>query len=203
MNRTYEIIWHGRGGQGAVTAAKILTEAAFYDGFKGVSAKPAYFSERRGAPVAVHARISHLPIRSFANVVQPDIAVVLDENLLTMVDVTSGLKEGGLLIINSTRTPGQLGLNGRFTVATADAFRSSEAAGLVVQGNVLISTSILGPFIAASNLVTLRSLEQALQNKFSGLSLQRNITAVRLACEDTKIYAAESNFVEKAARATM
>lgn len=192
MNRTYEIIWHGRGGQGAVTAAKILTEAAFYQGFKGVSARPAYFSERRGAPVAVHSRISHVPVRTFSNVVQPDIAVVLDDNLLTMVNVTSGLKEGGLLVVNSTKTPPELGLNGRFTVAISDAFHSSEAAGLVVQGNVLVSTSILGPFIAASDLVTLKSLEQALKHKFSGMSLQRNVTAVRLACENTKIYQAES-----------
>jgi len=203
MNRTYEIIWHGRGGQGAVTAAKILTEAAFYDGFKGVSAKPAYFSERRGAPVSVHARISHTPVRSFANVVHPDIAVVLDDNLLGMVNVTSGLKDGGLLVINSTRTPLELGLNGRFTVAVADAFRSSESAGLVLQGNVLISTSILGSFIAASNLVTLKSLEQALKNKFSGMPLQRNIMAVRLACENTKIYPCESTGVQVSSRLSM
>ncbi|MEW6406835.1 MAG: 2-oxoacid:acceptor oxidoreductase family protein, partial [Chloroflexota bacterium] len=66
MNESYEIIWHGRGGQGAVTAAKILTEAAYYQGFKGVSAKPTYFSERRGAPVSVHTRISREPVRTFA-----------------------------------------------------------------------------------------------------------------------------------------
>ncbi|MGB9616792.1 MAG: 2-oxoacid:acceptor oxidoreductase family protein [Desulfomonilaceae bacterium] len=203
MNGAYEIIWHGRGGQGAVTAAKILTEAAFYEGFKGVSAKPAYFSERRGAPVAVHTRISQNPVRSYSNVAHPDIAVVLDDKLLGMVNVTSGLKEGGLLIINSTKTPQDLGLDGRFTIAITDAFHSSEAAGLIVQGNVLISTSILGPFIAASNLITLKSLEQALRNKFNGMSLQRNIMAVRLACQDTHIYPAETTGMQKASRATL
>ncbi len=203
MSGEYEIIWHGRGGQGAVTAAKILTEAAFYEGFKGVSAKPAYFSERRGAPVAVHTRISRNPVRSYSNVTHPDIAVVLDDKLLSMVNVTSGLKEGGLLIVNSTKAPQDLGLDGRFSIAVTDAFRSSEAAGLIVQGNVLISTSILGSFIAASNMITLKSLEQALKNKFTGMSLQRNVMAVRLACQGTCVYPAESTGVQKASLATV
>ena len=103
MGASYEIVWHGRGGQGAVTAAKILTEAAYYQGFKGVSAKPTYFSERRGAPVSVHTRIAAEPIRTYSNVLNPDIAVVLDDNLLEMVNVTANLKEGGLLVINSAR----------------------------------------------------------------------------------------------------
>ena len=97
MAESYEIVWHGRGGQGAVTAAKIFTEAAYYQGFKGVSAKPTYFSERRGAPVSVHTRIAADPIRTFSNVLAPDVAVVLDDNLLQMVNVTANLKPGGLL----------------------------------------------------------------------------------------------------------
>ncbi|MBM3298378.1 MAG: 2-oxoacid:acceptor oxidoreductase family protein, partial [Deltaproteobacteria bacterium] len=140
MALSYDIVWHGRGGQGAVTAATVLTEAAYYQGFKGVSAKPTYFSERRGAPVSVHTRISQAPIRTFSNVTVPDIAVVLDDNLLEMVNVTGNLKQSGLLVINSARTPQELGLEGSFTVAVSDAFHSSKAAGLIVEGNVLIST---------------------------------------------------------------
>ena len=188
MNVFYEIVWHGRGGQGAVTAAKILTEAAYYQGFKGVSAKPTYFSERRGAPVSVHTRVATEPIRTFSNVLLPDIAVVLDDNLLEMVNITENLKEGGLLIINSPMTPYELGIQGPFTVAVSDAFLCSEAAGLIVEGNVLISTSILGPFAAASDLVSLENIQKSIGRKFKGASLDRNLKALDLAYEATRVF---------------
>jgi 2-oxoacid:acceptor oxidoreductase gamma subunit (pyruvate/2-ketoisovalerate family) len=188
MSESYEIIWHGRGGQGAVTAAKILTEAAYYEGFKGVSAKPAYFSERRGAPVSVLTRIARTPIRTFANVLSPDIAVILDDNLLDMINVTGNLKEGGLLVVNSARAPEELGLEGPFTVAVSDAFHSSEAAGLIVEGNVLISTSILGPFAAASNLVSLDNIRKAIEKTFPGKALERNLKALDLAYRATRVF---------------
>ena len=188
MKRSYEMVWHGRGGQGAVTAAKILTEAAYYEGFKGVSAKPTYFSERRGAPVSVHTRLSPESIRSYSNVISPDIAVVLDDNLLGMVNVTANLKENGLLVINSAVTPEDLGLSGNFTIAVSDAFHASEKAELIVEGNVLISTSILGPFAAASDVVSLDNIKRAIGRKFSGKALERNLKALELAYESTRVF---------------
>ncbi len=188
MSESYEIIWHGRGGQGAVTAAMILTEAAYYEGFKGVSAKPTYFSERRGAPVSVHTRVATKPIRTFSNVLNPDIAVVLDDNLLEMVNVTANLKEGGLLVVNSARTLDELGLDGPFSLSVADAFHASVQAGLIVEGNVLISTSILGPFAAASNLVSLENIRKAVSKKFTGPALERNLKALELAYHGTRIF---------------
>lgn len=189
MSETYEIVWHGRGGQGAVTAAKIYTEAAYYEGFKGVSAKPTYFSERRGAPVSVHTRLSKTPIRTYANVILADVAVVLDDNLLEMINVTANLKEGGLLVVNSGSSTGELGLAGAFDVAIADAFHSSEQAGLTVEGNVLISTSILGPVAAACDLVGIGSLKKAIENKFRNKpgQAERNIQALELAHKATNI----------------
>ena len=187
MAESYEIVWHGRGGQGAVTAAKIFTEAAYYQGFKGVSAKPTYFSERRGAPVSVHTRIAADPIRTFSNVVAPDVAVVLDDNLLQMVNVTANLKPGGLLVVNSSAPLDALGLNGCFALAVADAYHSSEAAGLIVEGNVLVSTSILGPVAAASDLVSLENVRKALQKNFKGQALERNLRALELAYQNTQI----------------
>jgi 2-oxoacid:acceptor oxidoreductase gamma subunit (pyruvate/2-ketoisovalerate family) len=187
MRASYEIIWHGRGGQGAVTAAKILTEAAYYQGFKGVIAKPTYFSERRGAPVSVHTRIAAEPIRTYSNVLNPDIAVVLDDNLLEMVNVTANLKEGGLIVINTARTPAELGLCGPFSIAASDAFHSSQEAGLIVEGNVLISTSILGPFAAGSDLVSLENIRRAISRKFKGLALERNLAALELAYQNTHV----------------
>lgn len=188
MTESYEIVWHGRGGQGAVTAAKILTEAAYYEGFKGVSAKPTYFSERRGAPVSVHTRIAREPIRSFSNILLPDITVVLDDNLLEMVNITGNLREGGLLVVNSARTPGELGLEGPFNIAVSDAFHSSAEAGLIIEGNVLISTSILGPFAAASSLVGLKNIRKAVEHHFGGSALERNIKALELAYAATRIF---------------
>jgi pyruvate ferredoxin oxidoreductase gamma subunit len=188
MSEHYEIIWHGRGGQGAVTAAKIFTESAYYEGFKGVSAKPTYFSERRGAPVSVHTRIAAEPIRTFSHVLLPDIAVVLDDNLLDMVNVTANLKPGGLLVVNSARTPDELGLVGQFSVAISDAYRSSADAGLIVEGNVLVSTSILGPFAAASSLVSLENIRIALQKNFKGRNLERNLSALQLAYQNTQVF---------------
>ncbi len=188
MSEYYEIVWHGRGGQGAVTAAKIFTESAYYEGFKGVSAKPTYFSERRGAPVSVHTRIAAEPIRTFSHVLSPDIAVVLDDNLLDMVNVTANLKPGGLLVVNSARTPEELGLTGQFEVAISDAYRSSADAGLIVEGNVLVSTSILGPLAAASTLVSVENIRGALKKNFKGRNLERNLTALELAYRSTQIF---------------
>ncbi len=188
MNETFEIIWHGRGGQGAVTAAKILTEAAYYEGFRGVSAKPTYFSERRGAPVSVHTRLSAQPIRTYSNVLTADIAVVLDDNLLRMVNVAATLKEYGLLVVNSSKDPLHLGIQGPFTIAVSDALHCSEEAGLVVEGNVLISTSILGPFAAACDLVSLESIRRAIGRKFKGKPLEQNLKALELAREKTRVF---------------
>jgi pyruvate ferredoxin oxidoreductase gamma subunit len=187
MSESYEIVWHGRGGQGAVTAAMIYAQAAYYQGFQGVSAKPTYFSERRGAPVSVHTRISTEPVRSFSNILLPHIAVVLDDNLLDMVNITANLRDGGLLVVNSSRSPEDLAIDGPFDLAVADAFHSSETAELVVEGNVLISTSILGPLAAASNLVGLENIRKAVATKFKGDALERNLKAFELAHSVTRI----------------
>ena len=186
MTESYEIIWHGRGGQGAVTAAKILTEAAHFQGFKGVSAKPAYFSERRGAPVSVHARISREPIRTFSNVVNPDIAVILDDNLLDMINVTANLKPGGLLVVNSAKSISELAITG-FDLAISDAFHASEKAGLIIEGNVLISTSILGAFAAACDLISLDNIKRAVEHKFSGNARVKNLAALDNAFHATQV----------------
>ncbi len=191
MSEPYEIIWHGRGGQGAVTAAKIFTEAAYYQGYKGVSAKPAYFSERRGAPVSVHTRIAKDPIRTYSNVTNPYIAIVLDDNLLEMINVTANLKPDGLVVVNSRKTPTELGLQGDFVVATSDCFHASESAGLIVEGNVLISTSILGCFAAASDLVSIENIRKAVSHKFQGAALERNLAAIEYAFQSTTTNANE------------
>ncbi|HEX7475076.1 MAG TPA: 2-oxoacid:acceptor oxidoreductase family protein, partial [Dehalococcoidales bacterium] len=103
-----EIRWHGRGGQGAVTSAEILAEAAISED-KFAQAFPSFGPERRGAPVLAFVRISpNQPIRIRSSITEPDVVVVLDPGLLRIVNVTSGLKPGGIVIVNTTKTAAQI-----------------------------------------------------------------------------------------------
>ncbi|MDD3265489.1 MAG: 2-oxoacid:acceptor oxidoreductase family protein, partial [Dehalococcoidales bacterium] len=114
--------WHGRGGQGAVTSAELVARAAIETGGYA-QAFPAFGPERRGAPVLAFDRISSGPIHSRAEVSDPNIVVVLDARLMEAVNVTSGLKDGGLLIVNTRLEPGEISIRyeNRFRVATVDA----------------------------------------------------------------------------------
>ena len=104
MKDTIEIRWHGRGGQGAKTAALLLADVAFKTG-KYVQGFPEYGPERMGAPITAYNRISSDPIRVHSNIYTPQYVVVVDESLLESVDVTAGLKEDGAIVINTPKTP--------------------------------------------------------------------------------------------------
>ena len=97
-----EIRWHGRGGQGAKTAALLLADVAFNTG-KYIQGFPEYGPERMGAPITAYNRISETPIRIHSNIYQPDYVVVVDETLLTSVDVASGLKPEGAIVVNTAK----------------------------------------------------------------------------------------------------
>ena len=101
-NNLVEIRWHGRGGQGAKTASLLLADAAFNTG-KYIQGFPEYGPERMGAPITAYNRISDNPIRIHSNIYEPDYVVVVDDTLLECVDVTSGLKESGAIVINTTK----------------------------------------------------------------------------------------------------
>ena len=102
MKDLIEIRWHGRGGQGAKTASLLLADAAFNTG-KYIQGFPEYGPERMGAPITAYNRISNNPIRIHSNIYEPDYVVVVDDTLLESVDVTSGLKEDGAIVINTTK----------------------------------------------------------------------------------------------------
>ncbi|MBR3366638.1 MAG: 2-oxoacid:acceptor oxidoreductase family protein, partial [Lachnospiraceae bacterium] len=104
MRDTVEIRWHGRGGQGAKTAALLLADVAFQTG-RYVQGFPEYGPERMGAPITAYNRISRSAIRIHSNIYQPDYVAVVDETLLHSVNVTDGLKPGGAVIINTSKTP--------------------------------------------------------------------------------------------------
>ncbi len=102
MSNCVEIRWHGRGGQGAKTAALLLADVAFQTG-KYVQGFPEYGPERMGAPITAYNRISDEPVRVHSNIYTPQFVVVVDESLLDSVDVTKGLKEDGAIVINTTK----------------------------------------------------------------------------------------------------
>jgi pyruvate ferredoxin oxidoreductase gamma subunit len=104
MGKVVEIRWHGRGGQGAKTASLLLADAAFNTG-KYIQGFPEYGPERMGAPITAYNRISDDRLTIHSNIYEPDYVVVVDDTLLSSVDVTAGLKESGAIIINTTKTP--------------------------------------------------------------------------------------------------
>jgi pyruvate ferredoxin oxidoreductase gamma subunit len=182
----YEIRWHGRGGQGAVTSAKILAEAAFHSGFAGVTSQPSFGAERRGAPITASTRLAHEPIRVLSQVTEPDIVVVLDDSLLGVANATAGLAPGGMVIVNTNRSASELGIGGDAHVVTSDVTGAAMAADLIVGGQPMVSTAILGAFAAATGLITMESVEAAIGHAFSGKAATKNIEAARIAFECTK-----------------
>jgi 2-oxoacid:acceptor oxidoreductase gamma subunit (pyruvate/2-ketoisovalerate family) len=181
----YEVRWHGRGGQGAVTSSKILAEAAFRSGWTGVTAAPSFGAERRGAPVTASTRMAREPIRILSQVTAPDVVVVLDDSLLEVAHATAGLKEGGVVIVNTVRPAAELGLDEGIRVVTADVTGSAEAAGVIVSGVVIVNTAILGSIAAATGLVSLESVEAAIAEAFPPGPAAKNIEAARLAFQCT------------------
>ena len=181
-----EIRWHGRGGQGAVTSANLLAEAAYYAGFKGVTSAPTFGAERRGAPITASTRLAEEPLRHFSQVENPDMIIVLDDSLLSTANATRGLAEDGFVIVNSRHTPEELGLAGTYRVATADADKVAEEINLRASGVVMVNTAMLGAVAKATGLITLEHINKALENGFSPKAAQKNIEAARLTCERTQ-----------------
>ena len=185
-NRPLEIRWHGRGGQGAITAAKIIAQAAYLKGYKGVTAAPSFGAERRGAPVSASTRISTEPILVVSQVENPEIVVVLDHTLLKYPDVTHGLGKNGWLIVNSPLTPRELGLKGEFNIATADATKICQDLGLIIGGLVIVNTAILGALVRATKIVDLPTLEKVMRERFSRDTVDINLAAINKTYEITK-----------------
>ena len=181
----YEIRWHGRGGQGAVTAARIVAEAAYLKGYRGVTAAPSFGAERRGVPVSASTRISREPILILSQVAEPDIVVVLDQTLLAYPEVTDGMHPDGWLIVNTNHLPQDLGFNGRLSTVTVDATSICRELGLVLAGLTLVNIAILGAFARATGLVDVESITHVLKERFSGKALDANLAAVRRTYEAT------------------
>jgi len=195
--KTIEIRWHGRGGQGAVTSSELLALAAIEEG-KFAQAFPSFGPERRGAPVLVFNRVSQgSPIRARFSVINPDIVVILDPGLLSVTDVTSGLKEGGTVIINTPKTPVDIKseLAGPWKLAVVNA----TAIAREVLGVAIVNTTMLGALVKATGVIGLESLEEPITERF-GARAKANIEACRRAFEETVI-AKPEGAVQKRQRA--
>ncbi|HNR57313.1 MAG: Pyruvate synthase subunit PorC [Methanosaeta sp. PtaB.Bin087] len=173
-----EIRFHGRGGQGAVTAAELIAIAAFEDK-KYSQAFPAFGVERRGAPVMAFARIASEPIRIRSQIYEPDYVIVQDVTLLEVVDVASGLKPEGKIIINTDRDAKDLKLKTKADVVTIDATKIA----LEKLGRPIVNTTLLGAFCGATGEVSLESINKAILSRFSGSLGEKNLAAIKTAYE--------------------
>jgi 2-oxoacid:acceptor oxidoreductase gamma subunit (pyruvate/2-ketoisovalerate family) len=184
-NFMHEIIWHGRGGQGVVVAAQILAEAAYLQGFKGVTSAPTFGPERRGAPLTASTRIADEPLRTFSQIEFADIAVVLDPSLLQVVDIQSSLKAGGLIIINTNLQPADIRLKAGLKLAVIDAVSVALKFHLLKEGAPIVNTPLLGAFARAAGLVSLTYLEKGLRKKLPPQVAAANSLALKTAYEET------------------
>lgn len=177
----HEIRWHGRGGQGAVTSAKLLADASFRRGWTGITSAPTFGAERRGAPVTASTRLSCEPIRVFSQVVSPDIVIVLDESLVEVGGAAVGLADGGLVIVNTSRDAAELDLPSSARVFAADVTGAAQACGVLVGGTPIVSAAILGSVSKATGVVDMESIELAIGAAFPPAAADKNIEAARIA----------------------
>lgn len=191
MKDLVEIRWHGRGGQGAKTAALLLADAAFNTG-KYVQGFPEYGPERMGAPITAYNRISSECITVHSNIYDPDFVVVVDESLIEAVDVTKGLKDSGAIIINSGKTPaemrGKLG-DVKARVCTIDAGKISEEC----LGKNFPNTPMLAAVVKISGLVEpdafQKDMEESFRHKFATKPqvIEGNLNALKRAMEEVAV----------------
>ncbi len=181
-----EVRFHGRGGQGAVTSAEIVAQAAIKQGMRA-QAFPSFGPERRGAPVQAFLRVSDKPIRLRSKVYKPDSVLILDPTLIASANPAAGLKKGGYIIINSNKSAEELkktfpGQN----IISVDASKiAKEELGVPIT-----NTTMLGALVRATRVVELSALEEPVRNRF-GVNGQKNINAYTRAYNEATVIEAE------------
>ncbi|MCC7486399.1 MAG: 2-oxoacid:acceptor oxidoreductase family protein [Burkholderiales bacterium] len=180
----FQIRLHGRGGQGVVTAAELLSIAAFRHG-RHAQAFPSFGSERTGAPVVAFCRIDERAIRLREPVMEPDALIVLDPTLLHQVDVFGGVaRHEGYFLINTSRSFDELGI-GEFTAGMRpERLATVPATEIALKhvGRAVPNAALLGGFAALTGLITLESVNAAIREKFGGRVADANIAAAAEAC---------------------
>src|SRR5665647_66096 len=183
----FQVRIHGRGGQGVVTGAEMLSIAAFLGG-QHAQAFPSFGSERTGAPVVAYCRMDSKEIRLREPVMEPDAIIIQDPTLLQQVDVFGGLKKDGYILINTNHSFDDLGL-GEFVKDYQPAHLLTVAAtelALKHVGRAVPNVPLLGAFAAITSLITLAAVQAAVEQKFKGAVAQGNLQAAREAFEIVK-----------------
>jgi pyruvate ferredoxin oxidoreductase gamma subunit len=183
----FQIRIHGRGGQGVVTAAELLSVAGFLEG-KHAQAFPSFGSERTGAPLMAFCRVDQKPIRLREPVMQPDAVIVQDPTLLHHVDLFDGLASNGYVLLNSTRSFHELGLDefiGRFPAGHCRTVPASEL-GMRHVGRPLPNAALLGGFAAMTELLQIESVASAIRDRFPAKIAEANIAAAREAYDSVR-----------------
>jgi pyruvate ferredoxin oxidoreductase gamma subunit len=188
MQEVVEIRWHGRGGQGVVTAGKLLAESALETG-QYFQAFPDYGPERMGAPIRAYTRISSKPITIHSQIEDPDVVLVLDPTLLGTVAVTEGLKKDGTLVINSSMSPAEVRETTNFHTGAVFTVDASHIA-IEELGREITNTPMLGALARATGLIDLGVLAEELRawfgKKISEEAIGANIRAMQRAADEVK-----------------
>ncbi len=188
MTKLTEIRWHGRGGQGVVTAGKLLAEAALGSG-QYFQAFPDYGPERMGAPIRAFTRLSDEPIKIHSQIEQPTVVLVLDPTLLGAVPVTEGLVEDGTLLVNSAMSPAEIRDLTSFQTGKVFTVDASHIA-IEEMGREITNTPMLGAFAKATGTVALDDLAKELQawfgKKLSQEAIDANVRAMKRAAEEVE-----------------
>ena len=181
--QTIEVRWHGRGGQGAVTSCELLALAAISEG-KYAQGFPSFGPERRGAPVLAFNRVSDELIRVRCAIEQPDVVVVLDPGLLRIMDVTSGLKSDGMLVVNTRKTSSDIKaeFGWKWQPATLDAAKLARE----MLGVPITNTVMLGAVLRAAGIINMDSLVAPIKHRFGRIA-DKNMAACKRAYEETML----------------
>jgi len=177
-----EIRWHGRGGQGAVVAARVLATAFVREG-KSAMAFPRFGAERRGAPVVAFTSFDDKPIREKTQLYHPDCLIVIDPLLVRSVDVFQGVNKDSILVIDRAAPVTERYHENLGVIASVDATK----IGLEEIGRQITNSAMLGAFARATNWVQLDSILASLEEYFTGTALQKNIKCAQKAYHETKI----------------
>ena len=182
-----EIVFHVRGGQGSVTAANLLVAAALKDKNKGVQAFPFFGAERRGAPVRAFARISDDEIHLRSEIYEPDIVIVQDESIIGIVDITKGLKKDSKILINTQKKPADFPFSKKYHVATVDATGIAVKHDILVGGIPVVNTPMLGAVPKVLDRVSLKSIQEVIQNKWKGEQGEVNVKAAKDSYDNVEV----------------
>ena len=183
----FQVRMHGRGGQGVVSGAEMLSVAAFHEG-RHAQAFPSFGSERMGAPVMAFCRIDDRPIRLREPVMAPDVLVIQDATLLHQVDLFNGLAPDGYVLLNSRQGYEALGLGDLVRRMRAERLLALPATDIALEhvGRPVPNVPLLGAFAALTGIVHLASVIAAIRGKFDGRLAETNVAAVHAAYEQTR-----------------